>query len=498
MNWQKRTLALMLALMLSLTACGGSAEASEGSEAPTTRFVDIPADASYDEAVAWCAENGLMNGVESDRFNPYGTLDRAMLATVLYRAEGEPDVDGAPAFTDTQLDVWYSDAVVWANREGLLKGYGNGLFGTTDAVSKEALNVVVDRYMGRGDTWVGNPDQAAPATRMEVAMALFENLNGQAKPDDKAQTVISEITVLEPGLSSASFTGDDGFENFLSQGGASSDAKVAQFLSDRLKTDIDFRSQGFGCSAFVSKTADGGTLFGRNFDWYNCNALVVTSHPTAGYASISTVNLGFLDLVTGKLDGNAQVLAALYAPLDGMNEKGLAVSVNMIQDNTAINQSTSKPDITTTTAVRLLLNKAADVDEAIDLLSQYDLHASFGMVIHFAIADRSGRGVAVEYVDGTMVVTETPVVTNFYLAEGSKHGIGTSQSHTRYDTLMQVLADHDAMTMEDVRDALNSVSKHNFHDGETTEWSAVFNLSTGEAHYYHREDYETRYTFSLD
>ena len=79
-------------------------------------------------------------------------------------------------------------------------------------------------------------------------------------------------------------------------------------------------------------------------------------------------------------------LAALYAPLDGMNEAGLAVSVNMIQDSAAIEQNTDKPDITTTTAIRLLLDQAGNVDKALELLGQYDLHGSMGMMIHFAIA----------------------------------------------------------------------------------------------------------------
>ena len=85
-----------------------------------------------------------------------------------------------------------------------------------------------------------------------------------------------------------------------------------------------------------------------------------------------------------------------------------------------------------------------------------------GMMIHFALADTTGRAVVVEYIDNRMVVTETPVVTNFYLAEGSKYGIGTQQSHTRYDILTQTLAEHSTMSMDDVRDALDSVSKHNF------------------------------------
>lgn len=61
-----------------------------------------------------------------------------------------------------------------------------------------------------------------------------------------------------------------------------------------------------------------------------------------------------------------------------MNEAGLAVSVNMIQDSATIEQNTNKPDITTTTAIRLLLNKAANVEEALELLRQYDMHASMG------------------------------------------------------------------------------------------------------------------------
>lgn len=313
---------------------------------------------------------------------------------------------------------------------------------------------------------------------------------------------ISQITALESGFSSASFSGDDGFEVFLSQGGASSDANVTQFLASKLLADVSVSGNTFGCSTLTVSSPDGHQLFGRNFDWQSCDALVVTSKPSQGYASISTVNLGFISQAGGGLgqmltQNDVRVLAALYAPLDGMNEKGLAISVNMIQDAATISQNTDKPDLTTTTAVRLLLNKAASVDEALTLLQQYDLHASMGMMIHFALADTTGRGVVVEYINNEMVVTETQVVTNFYLSEGNKHGIGTQQSHERYDILMRALEDQSTMTMEDVRDALDSVSKDNFNEFESTEWSIVFDLSSGEAHYYHRENYENRYTFSI-
>ena len=197
-----------------------------------------------------------------------------------------------------------------------------------------------------------------------------------------------------------------------------------------------------------------------------------------------------------KLD-QVRTLAALYAPLDGMNEKGLAVSVNMIQDNATISQSTGKPGNTTPPAVRLLLDKAANVEEALELLRQHDFHASMGLMVHLALADSTGRSVVVEYVGNEMSVVETPVVTNFYLTPGEKHGIGTSQSHTRYDILTKLLAENPTLTPEDVRDALSSVSKGSFGEFESTEWSIVFDLAAKTARYYHRENYQNSWLFAL-
>lgn len=191
----------------------------------------------------------------------------------------------------------------------------------------------------------------------------------------------------------------------------------------------------------------------------------------------------------------------------------------MIQDSATIEQNTDKPDITTTTAIRLLLDKAANVEEAIELLGSYDMHASFGYMVHFAIADRTGNSVVVEYVNNEMIVAKTSAITNFYLAEGEKNGIGTQQSHERYEILVNSLNESETMEMDDVRDALDSVSKDNFGEFErspqnglrlrgssetdserpieTTEWSIVMNQATGEVRYYHREDYNTAYTFTV-
>ncbi|NCB94213.1 MAG: linear amide C-N hydrolase [Clostridia bacterium] len=315
-----------------------------------------------------------------------------------------------------------------------------------------------------------------------------------------------EIVELEDGLSVVRFEGIDGFSQFLENGGASSDSEVVQYISSSMLDgagNLIFQGNPFGCSTIAAQNEESEYLFGRNFDWYNCDALIVEAYPDDEYASISTVNTDFIKQGAGAASAlfsvdNIMTIAALYAPIDGMNEKGLAVSVNMIQDQATIEQTSELPDITTTTAVRLLLNQAATVDEAVELLKLYDLHASFGFMIHFAISDANGEHAVIEYVDQEMIVTKTPVVTNFYMAEGDKYGIGTSQSMERYDILIQMLDDTPIMSELQIRDALESVSKHHYQDGETTEWSAVFNQTKGEAIYYHREDFTKSYHMSLE
>lgn len=269
----------------------------------------------------------------------------------------------------------------------------------------------------------------------------------------------ASVKYLEEGLYAMEYPGDYGLEDFLDQGGGDSDMAVAGFVIDQLfhgLVNLNLQGASFGCSTLSVSSPEGARIFGRNFDWGACTTLIVQTQPKSGYASVSTVNMDFLNLGLN-LSESAFVrlmsAAAPYAPMDGMNEKGLCVAVLMIEDRPGFQQDSEKPDLTTTTAVRLLLDKAADVEEALALLEQYDLHASAGMMVHFAIADAAGRSVAVEYIDNEMSVVETPVVTNFYLTSGEKYGIGTEESHRRYEILMETLADHPTMSVEEVRDA---------------------------------------------
>ena len=138
---QFSTLLLALALTLGLTTPALAAVDDTG-------FSDVDADAWYAEAVMYCREHNLMAGIGNDQFAPESSLTRAQFATVLYRIEGAPAVTGTDTFTDTPSGAWYSNAVLWASQQNLISGYGGGLFGPNDPVSREQMATIFWRYAG--------------------------------------------------------------------------------------------------------------------------------------------------------------------------------------------------------------------------------------------------------------------------------------------------------------------------------------------------------------
>ena len=123
--------------------------------------------------------------------------------------------------------------------------------------------------------------------------------NTQGEEQADAMILSEKITELTDGLSAVRYTGDYGFDEFLAGGGASSDAEVVSFLMESGIADFGnllFGGNPFGCSTLSVKNTDGEALFGRNFDWNTCNAMVIQSQPENGYHSISTVNTDFISM----------------------------------------------------------------------------------------------------------------------------------------------------------------------------------------------------------
>lgn len=289
------------------------------------------------------------------------------------------------------------------------------------------------------------------------------------------------------------YAADYGLDEFLEQGGASNDAELIDFVVSRLLKGLPIQIElpDLACSTFNAETPEGEALFGRNFDLEFSPGMMVRTTPKDGYASISMVNLAFIGYGEDKLPedfaSSIVSLAAPFAPLDGVNEKGLAVGVLLI-DTEATHQETERVDITTTTAIRLMLDRCATVDEAVDLLSQYDMHASGNRCYHFQIADASGDSVVVEYIDNEMRLVEPgeegyQAATNFLLTPGD-YDFGGGQD--RYETVMSALdAAGGVMTEQAAMDTLQSVSREvKIRDnGEVfqTQWSVVYNLDRASA-----------------
>lgn len=111
-------------------------------------YTDVSDSKWYAEAVMALREKGIMDGVGGNRFDPDGIFTRAQLAAVLYRLSDKPAVLGEDSFSDTESGKWYSDAVLWASQNGIVSGYGNGLFGTNDSTTQEQLAVMLWRSAG--------------------------------------------------------------------------------------------------------------------------------------------------------------------------------------------------------------------------------------------------------------------------------------------------------------------------------------------------------------
>ena len=109
-------------------------------------FSDVSRGQWFYDYVAWAYNTGLMEGVSAGRFAPNSTTTRAMVITIIYRLAGSPGVSGTSDFTDVPADAWYSDAVTWAAKRGIVEGMTATTFDPNDAVTREELAAMLYRY----------------------------------------------------------------------------------------------------------------------------------------------------------------------------------------------------------------------------------------------------------------------------------------------------------------------------------------------------------------
>ena len=102
---------------------------------------------------------GIMKGIGEDKFAPDAPLTRAMLVTMLYRAEGEPEVDGTSSFEDVEENAWYAKAVLWAKQNGIINGITENAFVPNSDITREQIATIMHRYaVYKGDDTVSGEE----------------------------------------------------------------------------------------------------------------------------------------------------------------------------------------------------------------------------------------------------------------------------------------------------------------------------------------------------
>lgn len=311
-------------------------------------------------------------------------------------------------------------------------------------------------------------------------------------------------------------------DKFVEQGGVKSDAELIAFITSNITKGLipmSIESSEIACSSFTAKSEDSDSLFGRNYDFSKTNVCIVRTEGGKGrHATISTADLQFVGMDVDKdvegLMNKITCLAAAYTPLDGINDAGVSCGIYMTYqggDKTvATDQNTDKPDFTSTTLLRLILDYADSVEEAVEIASSYDLHDSANTSYHYMVADASGKSAVLEWVaqkdtddnDGSKRElkvtyndedshigemegsTDYQVVTNFIIQPGYYDGSASEdkKGYDRYERIYEELNKTDGVVKDEwgAMEILRIVGRRSWNNDDSnscTVHSVVYNLT---------------------
>ena len=305
---------------------------------------------------------------------------------------------------------------------------------------------------------------------------------------------------------------------------------VAYLLYDSLPQSRAQVSFDAGCSAFaVPNSQSGDFLMGRNYDFCHATedgtsyksiaAILVRTAPPGGKKSISMVDgmqLGYGQGFYTDSETDLSLLMGLpYAALDGINEDGFAIGVLALREKQT-QQDTGQPRIGTTTAIRMLLDRASTVKEALAMLKKYDMNmkGSGRSNYHYFMADATGDYAIVEYTlkKGETIPTVMEkltgndtlrCVTNFYVSPtmvGTNDGWGSDHGKDRYWTIRNNLAKNNyELSADGAMSLLSDVSQPADLKNITsqTQWSCLYNLSEKSLRLAILREYGKMYNFKV-
>ena len=277
-------------------------------------------------------------------------------------------------------------------------------------------------------------------------------------------------------------------------------AGTTDLIPKREPADLSLVQLPWACSLFAALADPENRLYGRNFDWEFSPAVLLFTHPADGYASVSMVDIAYLgfsstslaNLQETELKDRLALLNAPAIPFDGMNEAGLAIGMAAVPSGN-IKPDPTKPTVGSLGIIRVILDQAATVKDAIPLFESYNIDFEGGPPIHYLIADASGEAALIEFYQGDMHVLKNQnpwyQATNF-LASSVFSPDGQCW---RYDKISQTLADVSGnLSVLDAIDLLSDVSQG------MTQWSLVYGMSTGQIQIVMAQNYKDIHVFDLE
>ncbi len=309
------------------------------------------------------------------------------------------------------------------------------------------------------------------------------------------------------------YHGSYGLDEMLEKGvaGIAGMVRFAQKYVHSKQVFINPFVKDFGCSSFNTRTPENDVIFGRNFDYKDSLCFVVWTAPENGYKSLTVTSGTFLMYGKkwqnpAKRNNHLRMMCAPYCCMDGVNEKGLAAAILEIKAKST-KQKTGKKPITTPVAIRAILDKCQNVDEAVELLKNYDMNDPIFANYHYQFADAEGNSAIVEYVDNKMNVIrqkqkgENLKLTNYFLTEGGDNR--KEMGRDRYKRIDDKLCECGHHISEEDAMQLLSDCTLNYHHKYLphmviTVWSSVYNCTKKTMKMCSGMNYNSMYGFSLD
>ncbi len=252
------------------------------------------------------------------------------------------------------------------------------------------------------------------------------------------------------------------------------------------------------CATIFTINNKGEKILGRNFDWINRPILLLKAEPDNGYSSFSMTDISYLGftenfLPDSFLGSGFSLVFSPYVSFDGMNEMGLAIGEMAVPVRFKPRNDSSKVTIGDTHSIRVILDKAANVQEAVTLLRRYNINYPT-MAWHYLIADREGNSSIIEYIDGQLVETKRDrnfqICTNDIVYDRSEDL--KKALCTRYKKAYQLLDEKDGdIDQGEMMRLMEDISQRH------TMWSIVYNMTTGDVLVVPGKKYSKIYQYKL-